>query len=259
MDIREKLERLRAIDDVALVRWTGGMRVNGGKFIPATELRMNILACDRGRVYFSIAASVMHTINGRAQLRWFDEGVCRIMSGGRKNINVLKSFLHRNEEFTPVTQCFHVEVDENCDRFVEKRTLGMGTAMWYPEWHVPVPDFYRLTARPETLRPVYTKEMLELIGGSRDDSPEDLHRLFLDNIDRFGERTAEGWMVRDELVAMGGMCCCAAEGITKSYGSRVFKVPLKLLKMDIAARKWGIHLGGDNEVETIPSDSGADA
>ena len=37
------------------------------------------------------------------------------------------------------------------------------------------------------------------------------------------------------------------------------KVPLKLLKMDIAARKWGIHLGGADEVETIPSDSGADA
>lgn len=251
MDIREKLNRLRAIDDVALVRWTGGDRVCGGMFIPATELHMNVLVCDKGRVFFSSAGSVMMTVNGRCQLRYFDDDVYRVVSGPRKNVNILKSFLKDGEEIMPLIHCMHTEVTDKCSKFVEKAVLSMGQSMWYPVWGLPIPDLYRMTTHPESLRPIYTKQLLASIGGGPEDTSRQLLAKFLANIDRLGSRTAEGWVIRDEFIASGGMCVCASEGITKAHGSRVMVMPLKLLKLETRARNWNLHLGDNDDVEGI--------
>ena len=259
MDIKEKLRRLRDIDDVALIRWTGGNRICDGKFIPATELRLSVLACSGGRVFFSMAGSVMLNENGNSRLRFFDQDLFRIATGPRKNVNVFGTWIKDDEEAVPLTQCMHVEVTDDCTKFVAKRVLEMGTSPYYPAFTLPVPDFYRMTEKPDNFRPLYSRPLLAAIGATQNDNVQTLKRKFIKNLERIGSQTSSGWIVRDELIAMGGMCVCPSDGITKSQGSRVFSMPLKLLQLDLMVRHWNLHLGDEHELDRIFEGIGEDA
>lgn len=242
----EKLRCLRQLEDIALFRWTSSAKRLGGQYIPLTDLRLTVLSCTEGAVHFSVAAPVLYMEWGRPRIRFFDEGVMRIADGPRQSINVLRGFLKEDETAVPVRNVFHTEVTEDSSKGVLSRMESMGRSPSYPVLGIPVPDMYRITRHPGSLRPIYSKAMLRMIGALESDSPDQLQEKFLKNIYKFGFETGDGWVVNSEYIAAGGICCATSEGITRTTGGCLYQIPLTLLRRDLREKHWQLHIGGDD-------------
>jgi len=248
VNFTEKLERLKQLDDLVLFKWTSSVKRIGGQFIPLSELRLNILSSNAGVVHFSVSAPVLSLVNGRPRIRFYDEGVLRVVSGGRKGINILASYLKSDEQAVEVRNIMHLDCKEGCSHVVEEMVLSMGRANSYPVCGVAMPDLFRITDKPETIRPLWSKPVLELIGGVREDTPEQLKTKFMAHLGWFGYRSEIGYVFNYNHVAYGGMVCSTTAGITRSGGSAVCQMPLGLLKQQLLQDGWGIHLEEKDEV-----------
>ena len=93
MDLKTKLTRLQTNADLALYKWTAGKFRMAGEFVLLSNLRLNTLACDGGRVTLSVAAPVLYMDRGRTVIRFLDRDVLTVTEGPRKGINVLGRFL----------------------------------------------------------------------------------------------------------------------------------------------------------------------
>lgn len=186
-DLADKLRNLMQCEDIALFRWSSTAKRIGGGYIPLSELRLNIVSCEKGVVHFSMAAPVLHLAHGRPKITLHDSDLFRIVSGPRKNINVRHQWLKKDEEAIEVGNVMHCDcVDGLITKMVANKVMAMGTSRSYPVIRIVLPDTYRLTTDLTHLRPIYSKSMLEAIGGSEQDTAETLKKKFIDNIRQFG-------------------------------------------------------------------------
>ena len=243
-ELFEKLKCLRRLDDLALFRWASKSKRIDGKFIPLSELRLNVLACSNGVVRFCSAAPVLRLSHGRPKITLHDADVFRVLTGDRRGINILNGFITDSEQVAEAPSVMHMSCSDDCEcpAAVAHGVMSMGHSLSYPVIRATFPDMFRLTSDVKLLRPVYTKQVLEVIGGKREDGADELKRKFAEHIELFGYKSDAGYVVNSEYVAAGGMLCVSGEGISRKSGGPVFQIPLSLLKTQATAAGWVLHL-----------------
>jgi len=251
MELKAKLKNLRSEHDLALFKWTAGKSRIAGEFILLSNLRLNSLVCDGGRVIFSTAAPVLYMSRGRPMIKFIDHDVMTITGGERSGINVLSGHLRKSELAVPAVFCESRElVNDNVPSWMSRKVVHMGSAPVYPIGNVIMPDLFRITRSPETLKPLYNRAMLSLIGAVPEDTPSDLAEKFLANIDMFGAQTDQGFVIANEYIASGGACVATTRGLERAAGSVVHMMPLSLYRKKLLERHWEINTGETNELQT---------
>ena len=249
MDLKTKLSRLRTKEDLVLYKWACGKSRIADMFIPLSNLRLNVLTCNGGRIYFSSAAPILYLERGRSVIKFVDKGVLTVVEGARKGINVLSGFLHEDETAIPAQYCARREIDGTPPKWIEQKIMSLGCSPCYPMVTVIVPELFRITRNLDSIRPLFTSAMLAAIGATRSDSIDRLLDLFKEHFDLFGTVTEAGYVLPNEFVAVGGLCVASSKGICMKSGSAVHSIPLTLFKESMEARKWSIYTGEPNELE----------
>lgn len=244
MDIQQKLTNLQGYSDLCLYKWSAGTQRIAGAFAMLSNLRLTTLMCRDGQLTFSSAAPVVFMDRGRASVRLYDNGVLTVSSGDRKGINIMSNFLKPGEEATPALFCDRVTVttdeSDNLPKWIKLRILSLGCSQAWPSYSIVTPEMYRISRNPESLRPVFTSQLITAIGGSTDDSLDVLLAKFKANIHMIGARTDDGVVVPNEYIASGGCCVVSAAGLGGRAGSVVHYMPLQLFLAEVAQRKWSI-------------------
>lgn len=248
MDFLTKLEKLRRLDGVVLYKWTAARRRLGGDFIPLNSVRLHTITCEGGRVTYSAAAPVVFMERGRSVIKFLDANVLNVMEGPRKGLNIVSSFLKREEEAAPVSRCESLELTSSEPaRWIGQQVLSIGCSHVYPVSRLITPELFRMSKRPENLKPLFSLGLVQAIGGTRADTLQQLKDKFLQNLERLGSRTDDGWVVSNDYISSGGCCVVASRGITMRSGSVVHSMPLQAYRDELFSRKWSINTGETND------------
>ena len=242
INFHDKMVKLRRLEDVAVFKWTAGHKRIADDYLLLSNLRLNTLSCTRGHVYYSSAAPVMYNVHGRPAISFRDRDLLTLVAGSnRAGINVPAGMLKAGEEAVPTRFCEWREVDEDhCPKWLEQRIMSMATGTIYCAYQMRMPDIYRISKKPETLKPIFSSQLIKAIGGKKEDSTEVLMKKFHDNLDLFGTYNAEGYVIPGEYICAGGCCVVAAKGIPATTGSVVFTMPLKSFVADVSRLHWQI-------------------
>lgn len=243
MELRTKLTRLQCNEDLALYKWSAGKGRIADDYILLSNLRLNTLICDGGRVLLSIAAPVLFMEHGRPVIRFLDSDVLTVFDGSRRNINIVTRMLQDGEQAAPAQYCDNRELkDDRQPKWIESKVLSMGCSSPYPVSKFLVPEIFRISRRPETLRPIFDRTVMKVIGGEREDSVSTLMDKFQKRLLAFGCETTEGYVISNDYIAAGGCCVVASKGISQRSGSYVHSMPLSLFKDEINRRGWPLHI-----------------
>ena len=248
MNFLTKLEKLRRLDGVVLYKWTASRRRLGGDFIPLNTVRLHTITCEGGRVVYSAAAPVVFMERGRSVIKFLDANVLNVVEGPRKGLNIVSSFLKRDEEAAPVSRCESLVLsDKEPTKWIGQQVLSMGCSPVYPVSRLITPELFRISKRPENLKPLFSLGLVQAIGGTRSDTLQQLKEKFIQNLERLGSKTEDGWVVCNDYISSGGCCVVAARGITTRSGSAVHSMPLQSYRDELFSRKWSINTGETND------------
>lgn len=255
MKIHDALKKMGSMEDVAMFRWVAGSRRIAKHYVPLSEIRLNVLTCDQGRIIYSSAAPVLYMERGRSVIRFLDRGLLTINEGDRKDINILPAFLRSEEEATETRFCGYNNVaDTECPKWLELRILEMiDEEERYMALHIVMPDLYRISRVAENFKPVFNKELKSKIGAAQQDSLEVLKRKFLENINRIGYNTDDGYVISNDLIASGGCCVAETRWCRGDDRSAVHMMPMSEFIKDIESHKWSIETAKEvlNAVENV--------
>ena len=256
MTLYDKLQILRRMQDLVLFKWVCGQKRVASNFIMLSDLRLNTLTCHAGRVVFSSAAPILFMEKGRPVIQFRDSDIMTVLNGTRKGINILSRVLQPVEEASACRYCDWREIVDSsyCPKWLEDKIMSMGNSPTYPVSKVIMPELFRISKKPETLKPIFSSSFIEDIGGSKTDSIQELLQKFYNNLDLFGYHTDEGYVISNDYIATGGCCVAASKGINARTGSSVHMMTLRAFAADVARRHWSIQLarqnkqsGGNNE------------
>jgi hypothetical protein len=90
-----------------------------------------------------------------------------------------------------------------------------------------------------SLRPFFSKEMMEDIGSVPGDSVQDMLDKFHSKLKMFGTFTNDGYIISNDLIATGGACVAQAKGLGIN-GSMVHQVTLNQFRQDMLSRHWKV-------------------
>lgn len=249
MTFREKLSRLKRLDDLVLYKWSAGQHRIASNFILLSDLRLNVVACNNGTVTYSSAAPILYMLRGRPVIQFRDHDVMSIINGKRKGINVIASMIQGGEDAIEARYCgTRVVSEDRCPKWLEDKIVQMGTSPTYPVSQLRLPDLFRISKKPETLKPIFNAQLIDQIGGLKTDSTEVLLSKFHNNLDLFGYYTDDGFIISNDYIATGGCCICASKGITLRNGSAVYVMSHKAFTAECAKKHWQINtrLEADN-------------
>lgn len=248
MDLKIKLDKLKALDGLALYKWTARRSRIADSFILLSDLRLNTLTCDKGQVVFSSAAPVLLTKHGRPHIRFLDRGVLHITDGPRKGINIDSRRLRVDDEATLASFCgsFVIDSPEQLP-WIKKRVMSMGCSPVYPSGRLIVPELFRISKDREAFKPLFTRGLIELLGGDKNTPVPVLQELFRQHIKRVAAITGNGWVISNDYVSRGGCCVVSSNGITPRGGSCVQEMPLAAYRRELLLRDWDINTGDRDE------------
>lgn len=241
LSLHDKLNRLSRMEDMAIFRWSAGTQRIAGDFILLSNLRLNTLSCNGGRIVYSEAAPTVYSYHGRPSITWHDRGLLTVITGGRAGINIKAHSFRDDEECAETRFCEWRLVDEeHCPKWLENKIRSMCSDVVYPTASVRMPDVYRISKKPETLRPIFTKALIDAIGGSREDSSEVLMQKFRANFELFAHKTNDGYVIPGDYICAGGCCVVRAKGIPANGGSIKFSIPLRSFVAECSRSHWEI-------------------
>ena len=246
--ILNDLRRAAAGADFVLLQWGKTGKIIAGKYLSLSDIRLRTLVFRDGHVYYSNSAGIMQMHNNRAVVVFKDRDVLTTVSGRRKGVNVPAGWTEKGEDAIETRLCFRTELSDGaCAKDMEKAE-AMFRSAYYDVRGILIPPFFRITRMPETIKPVFTTELIRQIGGKKADSLEALQTKFLAHLEDFGEFTEGGYAIPADLVCRGGMFvvrCCEGDG----FGGAVYQLPGKVFRADLINRKWEIETGKGNEDE----------
>ena len=249
--LNHKLSKLRRFDDLVLYRWSAGQHRIAGKFILLTDLRLNVLSSSGGKVCFSTAAPILLMVNGRPQIQFKDKDVLTVLDGTRKGINITSAMLHDGEQAAPARHCCarSVDDDDTCPKWLADKIISMVTSPCYPVTGIRLPELFRISKKPQTLKPILTAELIREIGGTKEDGLGGLLKKFHDNLELFGYFTDDGYVISYDRIVSGGCVVAASNGISLRVGSAVHMMTTRGFLSEIEKRHWSIDVQeANNEV-----------
>lgn len=250
INLHDKMVKLKRLDDVVMFKFVGGHKRIAGDYLLLSNLRLNVLSCSGGNVVYSSSAPVMYNVKGRPVISFRDRDLMTIISGSsRAGINVISSMLKDGEEAAQTRYCEWRVVDaDHCPQWLENRIMSMATGTIYSCYQLRLPDLYRISRKPETLKPIFSASLIRAIGGEPSDDTETLTRKFHENLELFGYFNDDGYVIPNEYICAGGCCVVASKGIPASSGSIVFTMPLKTFTAECDRRHWQIATVANTEV-----------
>ena len=250
INLHEKMTKLRCLDDIVIYRFVGGHKRIAGDYILLSNVRLNVLTCSGGNVIYSSSAPVVYNVKGRPVISFRDRDLMTIISGSaRAGINVVSSMLKDGEEAAQTRYCEWRVVDaDHCPQWLENRIMSMATGTIYHAYQMRLPEMFRISRKPETLKPIFSATLIKAIGGEAKDNTETLTKKFHQNLKLFGEFHDDGYIIPAEYICAGGCCVVAAKGIPAATGSIVFTMPLKTFTAECARRHWQIATTVNTEI-----------
>ena len=199
---------------------------------------------------YSSSAPVVYNVKGRPVISFRDRDLMTIISGSaRAGINVVSSMLKDGEEAAQTRYCEWRVVDaDHCPQWLENRIMSMATGTIYHAYQMRLPEMYRISRKPETLKPIFSANLIKAIGGEAKDNTETLTKKFHQNLKLFGEFHDDGYIIPAEYICAGGCCVVAAKGIPAATGSIVFTMPLKTFTAECDRRHWQIATTVNTEI-----------
>lgn len=240
MTLREKIERLHELGDVVLFRWMAGKHRVAKDFILLSTLRFESLTCTKDKLFFSSAAPILYMDRGRPRIVLRDRDVLTITSGKRQGMTIIPAMLQDGEGAAEARHCRRMIVNEDyCPKWLATKIMSMAGSSMYPVSRIVMPEIFRISKNPASLKPFFTKGLLLDIGADPHDSVEELHRKFQANLRMFGKFTDDGYVINNDKIATGGCCVAAAKGITGA-GSMVHMTTLRQFRSDVESKHWVI-------------------
>ena len=249
-NLHDKMVKLKRLDDVVMFRWVAGHKRIAGDYVLLSNMRLNVLSCDHGKVVYSSSAPIMYQVHGRPAISFRDRDLMTIISGSsRAGINVASNMLKEGESAAQTRFCEWRVVDaDHCPLWLEQRIMSMATGTIYNCAQLRLPDLFRISKKPETLKPIFTSSLIKAIGGEPNDDAETLNKKFHDNLELFGQFNDDGYIVPNDYICAGGCCVAAAKGIPAATGSIVFTMPLKSFMAECDRRHWVIATSANTEI-----------
>jgi len=241
MTLHDKLMRLGHEDNFAIYQWTAGHKKIAEDYILLSNLRFNVLTCNGGKIVYSASAPIVYNVHGRPVISFHDRGLLTVIAGSpRAGVNIPARMLRADEEGTQTRYCeWRVIEEDYCPKWLENKIFSMCSGTLYPTACVRLPDVYRISKKPETLKPIFTSSLIKTIGGKPEDTTEQLMDKFRAKLDLFGFFTPEGYIVPNEYICSGGCCVVGAKGIPAN-GSIKFSIPLETFVADCDRMHWEI-------------------
>ena len=242
LSLHDKLIKLSKTDDMAIFQWTAGQAKIAKDFYLLSNLRLNTLSCNGGVIVFSTAAPLVYNVYGRPATALCDRDLLTVLGNSQRvGVNIRCNRIKPGEECAPTRYCGWRIVDEDhCPRWLENKIMSMCTGVMYPATHVSLPDIYRISKKPESLKPIFTRDLIDAIGGERDDTADVLLQKFHAKMDLFGFKTNEGFVIPSEYICSGGCNVIGAKGIPSNGGSARFSIPLRTFVAECSRNHWDI-------------------
>ena len=250
LNLHDKMLKLKRLDDVVLFRWVAGHKRIAGDYTLLSNIRLNVLSCDKGNVVYSSSAPIVYNVHGRPAISFRDRDLMTIIGGSsRTGINVASNMLKEGESASQTRYCEWRVVDaDHCPQWLEQRIMSMAGGTIYNCFQLRLSDMFRISKKPETLKPIFTASLIRAIGGEPNDDAETLNKKFHDNLDLFGQFNDDGYIIPNEYICAGGCCVVASKGIPASTGSIVFTMPLKNFTAECDRRHWVIATSANTEI-----------
>ena len=240
MTLHEKIERLHELGDVVLYRWMTGKHRIAKDFVVLSALRLEVLSCTKNKLFFSMSAPVLYMDRGRPRIVMRDRDVLSITSGKRAGMTIIPSVLQDGENAVEARYCKRMQVREDyCQKWLANKIMSIAGSSVYPVSRIIVPEMFRISKNPIVLKPFFTTGLLKDIGGTPNDSVDQLLQKFHANLSMFAKDTDDGWIINNDMIATGGCCIAAAKGITGS-GSMVHMTTLRQFQTDVQSKHWVI-------------------
>lgn len=244
MTLSDKVKELGRHDDIVLYRWVAGQRRIAGDYIMLSDLRLAVVTSHNGTVTFSAAAPIVYMEKNRTMIQFRDSGVLNVTTGDRAGINVLPKFIKRGEDAVEARYCVSMTLSEQqqqVPKWVERQVLHMSTAPAFPVARIVVPELFRISKKPDSLKPIFNSAFLHAVGATRADTTEDILQKFRNSLGKFGYYTDEGYVISNDYIATGGCCVCSSNGITKNSGSAVHMMTRRAFEAELSRKHWVIN------------------
>ena len=251
LNLHDKMIKLKRLDDVVMFKWVGGHKRIAGDYLLLSNLRLNVLSCSGGNVVYSSSAPIMYNVHGRPAISFRDRDLMTIISGSsRAGINVASNMLKEGESAAQTRYCEWRVVDaDHCPQWLEQRIMSMATGTIYSCYQLRLPDLYRISKKPETLKPIFNSDLIRAIGGTSTDDANTLLDKFHKNLALFGTFNDDGYIIPNDYICAGGCCVVASKGIPSNAGSVVFTMPLKTFMAECDRRHWVIATTANTNTE----------
>ena len=209
-------------------------------YVSLTNLRLEILQVNEGKVLYTLAAPVLEIRHGKSYVDFHDKGLVLPTEGDRAGILLRACYLKEGEPATLAPACLTVEVNEDTDSKYLQRAVELYGKPAYPGTDMRLPQFFRCTKNPYRLRLNFEPALLSALGLEAGVSAQVLKKTFRENIETVAVPTDGGWVVPFDWVYAGGMVVASAENLGKKMPKIYYTRSVTFFNNFIKANNWNI-------------------
>lgn len=238
----EKINNAKQMQDRVLFAWRFKDRKLEGKYVSLTNLRLEVLQIHNGRMLYTQAAPILKCVRGSNEVCYYDNNVMIITAGKRAGITVLAETLKDGEEAHLASMLGTVEITNDTDTNYINKAYTMLVDGGYPGRDMRVPQLFRCTKQPKSLKVNYTTDLLKLIKAPAGATSDQLENCFVNSINKIGTATSSGFVIPFEYVYAGGMVVADGTGVTKNGTSYMQERSYDFFQQYVKFHDWKIQL-----------------
>ena len=242
MEKEEKVNKLKSIEEPqVLFRWRYLGNKIAGQFISITNLRLETVQIEKGKVLLSQSAPVVIMHQGKPLVIMKSDNITHITTGLRGGIVISGCSLREGEEghVPKMSGSRYLNEESSVDDI--NIAYDMCSEEPYPGIDMRMPELFRCSANYSKFKPAMSPELYDVLG-LYNPTTDVVQRAFIEDISKFSIKTAVGYIVPYSYVHAGGMIVVDGSNITRT-GSVVYKRSLDFFKTYIRNKKW--------EIETV--------
>lgn len=242
MDKLEKLEKIKQIkEDCILFRWRYLGNKIAEQFISITNLRLEIVQFKGDQVLLSQAVPVVAMRLGKPDVILQSDNITHITTGIRGGIVISGCKLRADEEGHKPKMSGSRYINEESSYDDIDTVADIIKQAPYPGIDMRMPELFRCSSNVVKMKPSWSQDLLDVIGGTEQDSTEVLFDKFMHFLSNFSVKTSIGYVIPYNFIHAGGMIIVDGTSITRN-GGVVYKRSLSFFKQYVENHKWKIQL-----------------